>query len=153
MSAFSRTKSYASWSAAYLGAFASGLGVTDTSEGTGSGDKHVVDNIDRNNYVLFEFSSPVVVDQAYLEYVRGDSDISVWLGNNPTGVNPYWNHLSLNDAVLNAFPVKESNTTTSTAARWANINSGAAAGNALVIATPLDQGNDGFKLRKLLVCK
>jgi hypothetical protein len=55
--------------------------------------------------------------------------------------------------VLNAFAVKETNTTSSSSARWANINAGNASGNALVIATVNDQSNDGFKLHKLLVCK
>ena len=153
VSAFSRLKSSATWYTAYLGAYSSGLGVTDGAEGDGSADRHVVDNIDRNNYVLFEFSSPVVVDQAYLDYVRGDSDISMWFGNNPTGVNPFASHLTLSDTVLNAFSVKESNSTTSTVARWADINGGGATGNGLVIASQVDQANDGFKLHKLLVCK
>lgn len=152
-SAFSRTKSTGSWAPAFLGAYSYGLGVTDTSEGSGSNNRHLVDNYDRNNYVLFEFSSPVVVDQAYLDYVQGDSDISVWIGNNPLGSNPFTSHMTLSDFVLSKFSTKESNFTTSTTARWANVNGGGAAGNALVIATPLDHSSDGFKLRKLLVCQ
>jgi hypothetical protein len=153
VSAFSRIKSSGAWYTAYLGAYSHGLGVTDGGEGDGSSNRHVVDNNDRNNYVLFEFSAPVVVDQTYLDYVLGDSDISVWFGQNPTGTNPYTSHLTLSDAVLNAFSVKETNFTTATSARWANINGGNASGNALVIATVNDHANDGFKLHKLLVCK
>jgi hypothetical protein len=153
VSAFSRKKSYATWNTAYLGAFSYGLGVTDSAEGSGGSNRHLVDNYDRNNYVLFEFSQPVRVDYAYLDYVQNDSDINVWFGQNPLGNNPFWNHITLSDSALNQFSVKESDTTSSGNARWARINGGGAAGNALVIAAKTDQTNDAFKLRKLVVCK
>lgn len=57
------------------------MGVTDGSEGTGTDDSHTVDNIGRNNYVLFEFSQTVVVDSAFLGYVVTDSDLKVWIGS------------------------------------------------------------------------
>ena len=54
---------HGAWTTAFLGAYGQyGLGVTDGSEGNGTGNSHKVDNIgDRNNYILFEFSKPVVV--------------------------------------------------------------------------------------------
>ena len=55
-SAFSRDKSTGAWSTAFLGSYGGGLGVTDSSEGDGGNNSHTVDNIDRDNYVLFEFS-------------------------------------------------------------------------------------------------
>ena len=151
VSAFSRTDSTGAWSAAYLGAYASGLGVTDTSE-SGASDTHTVDNMGgRDNYVLFEFSQPVAVTQAFLDYVGADSDITVWVGNT---VDPYTNHLTLSDALLNGF-TKENNDTTSADARWATFNGTAVTGNVLVIAasnadtTP----DDSFKLKKIgIVC-
>jgi hypothetical protein len=153
VSAFSRIKSTGAWYTAYLGAYSNGLGVTDGGEGDGSNNRHTVDNYDRNNYVLFEFSAPVVVDQAYLDYVQTDSDISVWFGQNPNGSNPYFNHMMLSDSLLNNFSVKETNTTSSSTARWANINGAGAGGNALVISTVNWESNDSFKLRKVKVCK
>src|SRR5262245_15593131 len=65
-SGFSRRYSNGSWATGYLGLYSEGLGVTDGSE-SGADGSHRVDNIGsgdtrRNNYVLFEFSVPVVVD-------------------------------------------------------------------------------------------
>ena len=54
-SAFSRDTSGV-WSTAWLGSYGGGLGVTDSSEGTGANNTHTVDNLTRDNYVLFEFN-------------------------------------------------------------------------------------------------
>lgn len=149
--AFSRTYGTGVWAPAYLGAYSGGLGVTDSSEGSGGNNSHTVDNIGRQNYVLFEFSQPVVLNRAYLGYVVQDSDLSLWIGTFP---DPYNNHLNLNDAVLGSFGFNETNETASTTARWADVNAGEVVGNAIVIAastgetTPEDQ----FKIQMLDVC-
>ena len=95
-----------------------GLGVTNFSEGSGSNNQHVVDNIGGNrDYVLFEFSTPVVVTQAFLDYVyNGDSDMSVWIGTKPAG------HNTLSDAFLASIGPREDNDTTLTSSRWAVFN-------------------------------
>jgi len=152
-SAFSRADSNGSWASAFLGAYGGGLGVTDSSEGSGSNDTHRVDNLGgRDNYVLFEFSQSVVVDRAYLQYVLNDSDASVWIGNTN---NPFNNHLTLSDSLLNSLGFNEVNNTTSTSDRWADINANNYAGNTLVIAaSTLDTANnDQFKIRYLDVFK
>ncbi len=150
VSAFSRTTG-GSWAAAYLGAYSGGLGVTDSSEGDGSGDLHTVDNVGRLNYVMFEFSQPVVINRAYLGYVVGDSDLSAWIG---TASNPYANHITLSDSVLNSLGAREDNDTTSTGPRWANLNDGEVMGNVLVIAASVadDSPEDRFKIQKLEIC-
>src|SRR6185295_5927770 len=80
-SAFSRDKTTTGWAAGYLGSYGGGLGVTDTGEGSGANNTHTVDNLDgRDNYVLFEFSESVILDEAYLGYVVNDSDLQVWIG-------------------------------------------------------------------------
>jgi len=126
--------------------------VTDTSEGTGGDGMHRVDNVGRNNYVLFEFASPLIINQAFLGSVVDDSDISVWIG---TFNNPYVNHLSLNDTVLNSFGLKQDNDTTLTTSRWAVFNGGNVVGNALVISASKSDTtpDDRFKINKLNVCK
>ena len=147
-SGFSRDGS-GTWDVAYLGAFSSGLGVTDTSEGNGSSGKHRVDNIGEQNYVLFEFSETVIVDRVFLDSVSRDSDISVWFGTIP---DAFANHVTLSDSVL-AGLVNETNNTRSSRSRWANVNDDELAGNVLVVAasvldaTPEDQ----FKIRKVKV--
>jgi hypothetical protein len=147
VSAFSRADSNGAWAPAYLGLYSGGLGVTDTSEGDGSNNMHKVDNVGgRNNYVLFEFSAPVVIDQAYLDIIGADSDISTWIGTVPDTMTA---HLTLSDAVL-AYGIREDNTG-GTAPRWAKINAGNVTANALVISALAGDAahNDEFKISKL----
>ncbi len=147
VSAFSRFKNAATWETGYLGLYSSGLGVTDRYEGSGGNGSHRVDNIDKNNYVLFEFSTPVVLTRAFLDAIVTDSDISIWFG---TLADPFNNHTTLSDAVLSGM-LTEQNETGSSSARWASFNGGQIFANVLVIAadiadtTPEDQ----FKIRKL----
>lgn len=131
---------------AYLGVFPGGLGVTDTSEGNGSGNLHTVDNIGRDNFVLFEFSQPVKVNRAFLGYVINDSDLTAWIGNASGPV-------ALSDSILNGMS-REDNDTTSGNARWADINAGQLAGNVLVIAGSLSDTSpdDEFKIGALDFC-
>ncbi len=147
-SAFSRRRSDGLWQTAYLGAFSSGLGVTDRAEGNGDNDRHKVDNIDRLNYVLFEFDQDVVIDAAYLDSIGADSDISVWIGSS---TDPYNDHLTLSDALLTGFGSREDNDTTSSSPRWADINSISKVGNVLVVAASTSDTSpeDAFKIRKI----
>jgi uncharacterized repeat protein (TIGR01451 family) len=134
------------WEAAWLGAYGGGFGVTDKGEGSGSGNAHTVDNVGRGNYVLFQFSQNVVVDKTFLGYVVGDSDITAWVGSSATTLT------NLSDAVLNGL-TKEDNDTTSTTARWADINAGNKEGNVLVIAASTSDKtpDDYFKIDQLAV--
>ncbi len=148
VSAFSRADSGGGWATSYLGLYSGGLGVTDTSEGTGSNNTHKVDNLGgRNNYLLFEFSAPVVVDRAFLDIIGADSDLSAWIG---TKTDPINNHLTLSDALLISLGSREDNAG-SAAARWANINAGNVSGNVLVISAMVGDAakNDAFKVSKL----
>ncbi len=153
VSAFSRTKGAGGvWSTAFLGQYSGGLGVTDNSEGDGSNNRHTVDNIDGDNYVLFEFSEPIVLKQAELGYVVSDSDLTVWIGNFN---NPFNNHLTLSDAVLGNFSHTEENLTDSSSTRTADLNSGEIVGNALIIAAWIGDTSpeDQFKIKLLNICK
>jgi hypothetical protein len=152
-SAFSRTNVSGTWETGFLGAYGPGVGVTDRGEGTGSNDRHKVDNIgDRKNFVLFEFNQDVVVDELYLDAIGdaagNDSDITVWIGS---GTDPYMNHMTLNDAVLSSFGAPESNDTTSTTSRWANINAAGKVGNVIVVAASVSDTSpeDAFKIRHI----
>lgn len=149
-SGFSRKNTGGVWETGYLGAYSPGLGVTDRGEGDGSNDRHKDDNIgDRKNYILFEFNQDVVVDRVYLDAIGDaagdDSDITVWIGS---GTDPYNNHLTLSDALLTTFGPSEDNDTTSTTARWADINSTNEAGNVLVVAASTSDltPEDAFKI-------
>ena len=133
VSGFSRRDSNGAWTTSWLGVYPLGLGVTGPSEDTGSNNQHVVDNIGGyRDYVLFEFSAPIVVDQAFLDYVyNGDSDMSAWIG---TKTNPIANHNTLSDAFLTSLGTREDNDTTLTTSRFADINAANKVGNVLVIA-------------------
>ncbi len=150
VSAFSRDKASGVWSTAYLGSYGGGLGVTDSSEGDGSGNTHTVDNVGRDNYVLFEFNQNVVVDSAFLGYVIDDSDLTVWIG---TLSNPFSNHRTLSDSLLQSLGFVEVNLTDVTSARWADINAGNLSGNVLIIAAYTEDATpeDRFKIEKLVV--
>ncbi|HNO73182.1 MAG TPA: SdrD B-like domain-containing protein, partial [Accumulibacter sp.] len=150
-SAFSRDQSTGAWAQAYLGSYGGGLGVTDSSE-SGSGDTHTVDNLGgRDNYVLFEFNQNVVVDSAFLGYVVGDSDMSVWIG---TRSDPFNNHdTMLSDADLTALGFTEVNLTDLSSTRLADLNAGNVSGNVLVISgwTGDTTPEDRFKIENLTV--
>ena len=88
--------------------------MTDSSEGTGGNNTHTVDNVGRDNYVLFEFSETVIVDSTFLGYVVNDSDLTVWIGTN---TDPFNNHLTLSDALLTSLGFTEVNETTLTTTR------------------------------------
>jgi protocatechuate 3,4-dioxygenase beta subunit len=150
-SAFSRDKTATTWAKAFLGSYAGGLGVTDGSEGSGSGNTHTVDNNGtRDNYVLFEFSQSVVVDKAYLGYVVGDSDAKVWIG---TVNGAFDSHITLSDAVLSSMGFVEVNATTLTSARWADLNAAGYVGNVLIVSADVTgtECDDYFKIQNLVV--
>ncbi|MBL8474054.1 MAG: carboxypeptidase regulatory-like domain-containing protein, partial [Rhodocyclaceae bacterium] len=152
VTAFSRDKSSAAWASAYVGSYGGGLGVTDSGEGSGGNNTHTVDNTGgRDNYLLFEFSQLVQLDQAFLGYVVNDSDMQVWIG---TASNPISNHITLSDSVLAGMGFSEVNTTTLTSARWADLNAGGLFGNVIVIAadTTDTTPEDMFKVQTLTVC-
>ena len=149
VSAFNRVDSNGAWSTSYLGVYSQGLGVTNNTEGNGDNDRHTVDSNGGNrDYVLFEFSAPIVIDQAYLDYVTADSDMSAWIG---TKNNPTVNHNTLSDAFLASLGPREDNDTTSTVPRWADINAANKVGNVLVISASASDTTpeDSFKIHKV----
>lgn len=142
-SAWSRDKTTGVWTPAWLGLYGGGLGVTDSSEGSGANPAHTVDNSGRDNYVLFEFEKALVLDTAYLGYVVTDSDLKAWIG---TKTDPYNNHQTLSDAFLTSLGFSESNLGGSST-RTADLNSGKISGNAIVIAALPGQSDDNFKIQ------
>ena len=123
--------------------------MTNNTEGNGNNDRHTVDsNGGTRDYVLFEFSTSVVIDKAYLDYIVGDSDLSAWIGNANDPIN---NHNTLSDAFLTSLGTREDNDTTSTSPRWADINSANKAGNILVLSASAGDTTpeDAFKIRKV----
>jgi hypothetical protein len=58
----------------------------------------------------------------------------------------------LSDALM-ASLTGETNTSSLTGSRWANVNAGGVVGNVLVVAAKVGESNDSFKLSKLDICK
>ncbi|MEO8493822.1 MAG: hypothetical protein ABI614_02040, partial [Planctomycetota bacterium] len=148
--AFSRVKgTNGAWAPAYLGSYSGGLGVTDSSEGNGSSNRHTIDNIGRDNYAIFVFNQNVIVDSAYLGYVVGDSDMKVWIG---TISGAYSTLPTLSDSVLASLGFTEMNLGGGST-RLADLNNGNRAGNVLVIAadTTTTTPEDSFKIEKVTV--
>jgi hypothetical protein len=106
-----------------------------------SGSGHRVDNGGSNDYILFEFDQDVTVDRAFLDYVSGDSDISVWIGDRNGDIS------MLNSDILSGF-TKENNNGGSYD-RWADFNADGLTGDTLVISARDDHNHDAFKLKKL----
>ena len=98
VSAFSRADSNGAWETSYLGVYPQGLGVTNSHEGNGDNNRHTVGNLNGyRDYVLFEFSTPLIIDQVYLDFVVNDSDMAAWYG---TKTDPINNHNTLSDSFL-----------------------------------------------------
>ena len=146
--AFSQVKGSNTFESAYLGVYGGGLGVTDKYEGSGSDSSHTVDNVGKNNYIVFQFSQAVEVDKAFLGYVSGDSDIQIWVGNSSSTLT------SINSSTLSSASFTELNTTSSSGTRWADLNASEVKGNIFIIAadTTTSSPNDYFKLEQLGVC-
>lgn len=149
VSAYSRSTSGV-WETAYLGSYSPGLGVTSQGETVGS-PGHKTDNKGKVEYVLFEFSAPVVVNKVLLDYIGDDGDMTVWIGNR---TDPFNNHLSTPANLLNGLTVTEDNMQdASVTSRTADINAPGVSGNVLVVAAWPDDENpeDEFKIKQLLV--
>ena len=134
-----------SWKNAYLGAYSTGLGVTNTGENAAK--DYRLDNDGRTDFLVLQFSESVVIDKAYLKAVFTDSDATVWIGNSTTIT-------SLSDKILADLGTPEQNAGGSID-RIADINAKNRSGNTLVIAAANTEscGNDNFTLSGLDVFK
>ena len=66
---------------AFLGAYSSGLGVTNSD-----GDSHTVDNGGNTDFVAFFFSEEVDINSVFLS-TFGDTDMTAWIGTVPGSPN------------------------------------------------------------------
>ena len=100
------TANGSSISASTLGVYSGGLGVTNSVEGTGGGNSHTVDNLNRIDFLIFQFDKKVVLGNATFNafqqtgYNYTDTDATIGWGTTATA----WNsQISLaNTAALNA---------------------------------------------------
>ncbi len=145
--AFSRDSGNGAWETASVGQYGgAGLGVTNRDSGEGSDPNHKVDNVGtRKDYLLLEFSQPIVVPVAYLRSITNDSDIRVWFGNG--GSIP-----SLSDATLASFSqtANGGGNGGTGAARSATFGAAAVSANKFVIAAEtLSDLDDYFKVEAI----
>lgn len=90
---------------AFLGAYGTGLGVTNQGEGDGSGNRHAIDNSSGNgrDFILLQFDKPVEFISGRFTTWEGtaDSDVTIDYGTTAT---PWSSGLGLNnqsEATLN----------------------------------------------------
>lgn len=104
-------------------------GSADSSE-SGSGSTHTVNNYGRDNYIVFQFSRGVVVDKAFLGYVVGDSDMTVYVGSSTAPIT------AMNNAVLAGMSLKEFNGRRLDLRPLGRLQRRRRQGNVLILATP-----------------
>ncbi len=140
-SAFSRVKATGVWETSYLVSNVNGLGVSNRNE-TAPNANPRLDNIgQRVDYILLEFSNPIIADKVRLQGIGNDKDASFWIGSR---TNPFSNHLALlTDSILTGFGQEDNDGTQ--VARVADINASSEVGNILVIAARPNGTNDEFK--------
>ncbi len=144
--AFSRAADTGTWETATVGQWnGAGIGVSNRDPNEGTDPNHKIDNVgNRKDYVLLEFSQPILVPTAYLSSISTDSDMRVWFGNSgPVS--------SLSDAILSSFTQAANGGNAANSSRSADLSGSAVAGNKLVIAaetlgTDLD---DYFKVEAI----
>lgn len=100
------------WQPSYLGNYGGGLGVTNSTEGSGGSSTHTVDNIGSYDRVVFSFSTDVILDRIGLT-AFGDTDITTFYF--AAGV---WSVLG-NDLGGNASRTADINAGSVSASRWA----------------------------------
>lgn len=139
---------------AYLGAFAAGYGVTG-----GSADQHFVDNYLATDFVLLQFSRPVVLTSAVFNVFSNpvfgtpaDSDATIAAGYAPGGSwtsNLFSSGASTGSVASNFYNAFGSYVSTNSGAPRA-INLGGLNGNVWAISAGGIDGNfDGFKLSQI----
>ncbi len=144
--AFSRAADTGTWETAAVGQWnGAGIGVSNRDSNEGNDPNHKVDNVgNRKDYLLLEFSQPIVVPVAYLNSISTDSDMRVWFGNGGSLV-------SLSDATLASFTQAANGGNAASSSRTANLSASAVSANKFVIAaetigTDLD---DYFKVEAI----
>jgi len=145
----------------FLGAYSTGLGVTNNDEGNGgSSNSHTADNVGQNDFILLIFNQAVNLTSAVLtpyDVGTGNGDNDAWVSyanlagaftNTPTPValnSPLWAALMGNDWTVTG----NNNSPFST-----NLGSGSNFANVWLIgaANPNpDRYDDGFKLKSITV--
>jgi hypothetical protein len=127
-----------------------GLGVT--SAGENPNNDYRVDNAGGSvDYVLFEVSATMGVNELHIKKILGDSDLRFWLGTQPDPIN---NHNTLSDAILTTLGPSEDNLG-GTSDHEAHLNGGdppsgpIRTGNVFVVAALPTDINDAFLIDKV----
>jgi hypothetical protein len=138
---------------AHLGVYDQGLGVTACSTGqtycSTSGDSsHTIDNSGRDDFVLLQFSTDVIVTDLVFGYVNGGVDYSFSVADtnvSPFTLTSYSNYQSM------FLPVTTKTGNNDSSPTIANSE----AGNLFLIGAAFDPatGNDSFKLKSVTFTK
>ena len=142
VSAWSRSTSGVT--AAYLGVYAQGLGITNGS----NDNSHMIDNQGNYDFLVFKFDQVVEAEKATFYDFGDDSDAWIGVGNSNSVNITNW------ASVQSLFGTFEANGNTgSSQSETRNINSANEQGNLLFISASMDSSDrdDDFKLKNLTI--
>lgn len=143
-------------SSAYVGRYAQGLGITNKDE-NGQNSTHVIDNSVQKDFVLLQFSAPVLLTSlttaAFSIAGSTDSDASIGWGKTANAWNNTVNASGDSSTVLNSLLTTTPVEVKDTAGAPKMLSVGSASNLWLVAAslTNTDRAIDGFKLTGITV--
>ncbi len=124
-------------SASTLGVYSNGLGVINSQEGNGSGNSHTIDNLNRIDFIIFQFNKKVVLgDATFTAYKQSGynyTDTDATIGRNNTATA--WN------STLSLSSLTNLNSLIPTANRYGSGNVGTQGSNTRNIDPLLYSGN------------
>jgi hypothetical protein len=140
---------------AYVGRYSTGLGICNRSEGSlsncqASGTEHQVDNVGKQELILFRFNNAMAFDAITIDpYGTWDRDVSFWVGT--VGPSFSLTGYQYTDLASLGFGAQQNRANTRGDAAL-TINLGSLVGNALLFSAgfnPFDNKADRFKIRSL----
>jgi hypothetical protein len=144
---------------AYLGQYTGGLGVTapgsvgSGGDGSGGSNQHTVDNIGKDDLVVFEFPNPAYIPLSVFLSAFGDTDITAWVGGvgKTFGAFTSLSYATLAVNGFTQFTSANADLTGGFSSRTANLNKTGLdlSGTYLVIGARAGQWNDKFKIKHL----
>lgn len=132
---------------AATGRWSGGLGVCDNTEGLSCGSpQHTVDNSGFNNFILFQFSTPVDPLTVSITQYQSDSDLSYWVGNVSSSTS-----VLVGQTLAGLSSLGFGSRIDDTAAGSRTISLTSPFVNALLISAKVGETNDYFKINQLTV--
>jgi hypothetical protein len=135
---YSNTGTSGSLQRSYVGDYATGLGVTNSSDSS-----HTVDNAGHIDLIVFQFSQAMIAQSLTLK-AFGDTDVEVWTGNIAAGFDFTGKSIGYLGTVLTDHGIFSGGTSDRTVSFASFLP-----GNTLIVAAAPGQYDDSFKISKI----